>query len=53
LINPEITYNTVMKRHLHPRRTPYERAEGAMLLPCLHSPASLYILFYTHSLYSL
>jgi len=29
------------------------KGRGEMLSPCLHSPASLCILFYTHSLYSL
>ena len=36
-----------------PRCIPFGRVEGAMLLPCLHSPAPLCMLFYTHSLYSL
>jgi len=36
-----------------PRCLSFERVEGEMLSPCLHSPASLCILFYTHSLYSL
>jgi len=31
----------------------FDWAEGEMPSPCLHSPASLCILFYTHSLYSL
>jgi len=30
-----------------PPLPPFERAEGEMLLPCLHSPASVCILFYT------
>jgi len=33
-------YDTIMKRHLRPRCTPFEGAEGAVLPPCLHSPAS-------------
>jgi len=53
LINHEITYDTDMKRHLRPPCTPFERAEGAVLPSCLHSPACLCILFYTHSLCSL
>jgi len=39
-----------MKRHLRPPCTPFERPEEAMAPPCLHSPVSLCILFYTHSL---
>jgi len=53
VINDEITYATVMKRHLRHRCTPFQRAEEAMLPSCLHSPASLCILCYTHSLCSL
>jgi len=47
LMNHEITYDTVVKRHLRTRCTPIERAEEEMLPPSLHSPASLCILFYT------
>jgi len=53
LTNHEITYDIVMKRHLRHRCLPFERAEGEMAPLCLNSPASLCILFYTHSLYSL
>jgi len=55
---PACSY-TMMKRHLlhydekAPRCTSFEREEGEMHSPCLHSSASLCILFYTHSLYSL
>jgi len=42
-----------MKWDLRPRCTPFERAEGAVLPLCLHSLASLCILFYTHLLCSL
>ena len=37
----------MMKRHLCLHCPPFKRAEGKMLLPCLHSPGSLYISFYT------
>ena len=40
----------MMKRHHRPRCPSFERAVGEMPSPCLHSPASLCILFYTHSL---
>ena len=43
----------MMKRQLRPRRPSFEKAEVEMLSLCLHSPASLCILFYTHFLYSL
>ena len=43
----------MMKRHLRPRCSPFERIEGWVTPPCLHLPASLCILIYTHSLYSL
>ena len=44
----------MMKRHLRPRCPSFERTEGEMLPSLwLHSPASLCLLFYTHSLYSL
>jgi len=36
-----------------PPLPPFERAKGAMAPPCLHSPAFLCILLWTHSLYSL
>jgi len=43
----------MMKRPLRPRCFPFESTEGWMPPPCLNLPASLCILFYTHSLYSL
>ena len=44
-------YTPVLKRHL--RCAPFERTEGWMPSPCLHLLASLCILIYTHSLYTL
>ena len=38
---------TMIKRHLHPNCPPFERKERELLPPCLHSPASLFILFCT------
>jgi len=43
----------MMKRHLRPRCPSLERTARKMHSPCLHCPASLCILFQTHSLYSL
>jgi len=43
----------IAKRHLRPRCSPFERIEEWMPLPWFHLPASLCILIYTHSLYSL
>ena len=43
----------MIKRHLRPRCSPFERTEGWMPPPCFQLPASLCILIYTHSLYSL
>jgi len=43
----------MMKRYLRPCCPSLERAEREMPSPCLHSPASLCRLFYTHSPYSL
>jgi len=53
LINYEISYDIVVKRHLRQRCPLFESAQGAMAPPCLHSPAFLCILLYKHSLYSL
>jgi len=38
---------TYDEKALPPPLPPFERAVGEMLLPCLHPPASLCILFYT------
>jgi len=46
-------YGTVMKKHLLPRCPSFEKAEGALPPPCRHFLASLCVLFYTHSRYSL
>jgi len=46
-------YDTVMTKHLLPRCPSFERAEETLLPPCRHFLASLCILFYTHSRYSL
>jgi len=43
----------MIKRHLRPRCPSFERAEREIPSPRLHSLASLCMLFYTHSLYSL
>ena len=42
----------MMKRHLRPRCSSFERTGGWMPPPCLHLPSSLCILFHTHSVYS-
>jgi len=41
LINHEITYDSVMKRHHRPRCPPFERAGGAVPQSFQGSPASL------------
>jgi len=41
---------SMMKRHLRSRCPSFEKAEGEMPSPWLHSPASLCILFYVHFL---
>ena len=49
-LNPALPIVLLCERHLHPHCPPFERAEGTVPPPCLHLPASLCILFYTHSL---
>jgi len=43
LINHEITYEIVMKKHLSTRCPRFERAGGAMTSTCHRSPAPLVI----------